>query len=84
MQIVPSPVPQHQKSQIRKPSVCSAEVVDFVVNPPTKFTKRGTEVEEWISSLFIRDIANILFFSDFGVREGDSGAEPDAVGSLIF
>ena len=27
--VVPSPVPQHQKSQIRKPSVCSAEVGRF-------------------------------------------------------
>jgi len=25
-----------------------------------------------------------ILFSDFGVREGDFGAEPDAVGSLIF
>ena len=31
----------------RKHSVCLAEVVDFVANPPTKCTKRGTGAEEW-------------------------------------
>jgi len=29
----------------RKHSVCLAEVVDFVANPPTKCTKRGTGAE---------------------------------------
>ncbi len=44
--IVPSPVPQHQNPQIRKPSVCSAEIAGCAVNPPTKITKRGTGAEQ--------------------------------------
>jgi len=44
----------------------------------TKFTKRGTGAEEWGIFLFSKEESRHLF-SDFGVREGDSGAEPDAV-----
>ena len=30
----------------RKASLCSAKVVDYVSDPPTKFTKRGTGAKE--------------------------------------
>jgi len=69
MQIVPLPRPP----QIRKPSVCSAKVVDFVANPPTKFTKRGgTGVDEWAFFYFQKNIAN-LFFLIFGCRKVTAG-----------
>ena len=76
--IVPSPVPQHKKAQIRKPSVCSAEVGRFQRPTRQRNAQKGGQgrSNEGFFAFRKGERISLLFF---GVRGRDSGAERPAV-----